>query len=219
MAEMFAWYAEEGRSLFGLAQKLRRDGVAPPSAGGRWNVTALRLILANPVYAGQVYAGRTRSAPRRARPREDWIAVAAVPATVTQERFDRVQDKLARNRAFARRNNTAHPYLLRALVSCGACGLACFGRCLPAGHRYHCCRGKLSAPNSHRDTVCPSRFIPAERVEALVWDDLRRMLAEPEAIRRALERAHGGHCCRRSSRRAGTGSGAGRSISGGRSSG
>jgi site-specific DNA recombinase len=34
-AEMFAWYAEEGRSLFGLAQRLRRDGVAPPLVRGR----------------------------------------------------------------------------------------------------------------------------------------------------------------------------------------
>ncbi len=193
VAEMFAWYAEEGRSLFGLAQRLRRDDVTPPRVQGRWNVTTLRQILTNPVYAGQVYAGRIQSAPRRVRPREDWIAVATVPAIVTQELFDRVQDKLARNKGFARRNNTAHPYLLRALVSCGVCGLACFGRCMPTGHRYYCCRGKLSSLNSHRDMVCPSRFIPAEQVEALVWADLCRMLAEPAAIRRALERAHGGH--------------------------
>ena len=193
VAEMFAWYAEEGRSLFGLAQKLRRDGVVPPNIGGRWNVTTLRQMLTNPVYTGQVYAGRIQSAPRRVRPREDWIAVAAVPAIVTGELFDRVQARLAQNKSFARRNNTVHPYLLRALVSCGVCGLACFGRGLPAGYRYYCCRGKLTALSSHRDTVCPSRFIPAEQVEALVWDDLCRMLTEPAAVRSALERAHGGH--------------------------
>src|SRR5919202_1658767 len=34
VAEMFAWYAEEGRSLSGLAGKLRRDAVVPPRAGG-----------------------------------------------------------------------------------------------------------------------------------------------------------------------------------------
>ena len=193
VAEMFAWYAEEGRSLFGLAQRLRRDNVAPPLVRGRWNVTTPRQMLTNPVYTGQVYAGRIQSAPRRVRPREDWIAVAAVPAIITGELFDRVQDKLARNKSFARRNNTAHPYLLRALVSCGVCGLACFGRCLPAGRRYYCCRGKLAALSSHRDAVCPSRFIPAGQVEALVWDDLCRMLTEPAAVRSALERAHGGH--------------------------
>ena len=193
VAEMFAWYAEADSSLFGLTRKLRRDGAAPPRAGGRWNVTTVRVILTNPVYTGQVYAGRLQSAPYRLRPREDWIAVAPVPPIVTQELFDRVQDKLARNRQFARRNNTAHPYLLRALVSCGVCGLACFGRCMPTGHRYYCCRGKLSAVSSCRDTPCSSRFIPAEQVETLVWEDLCQLLTQPEAIRQALKRAHGEH--------------------------
>ena len=83
--------------------------------------------------------------------------------------------------------------MLRALVSCGVCGLACQGRCLPSGYRYSCCRGKLSALHSHRQTKCLSRYIPAEQVDALVWEDLCRLLNEPEAIRFALERAHGGH--------------------------
>ena len=201
VAEMFVWYAEEGRSLYSLTKKLHQDGVAPPRVQGRWNVQTLRGILTNPVYAGEVYAGRLQEAcgtgatatPRRVRPREDWITVASIPAIVTQEQFERVQDKLAQNRQFARRNNTAHAYLLRALVSCGVCGLACQGRCLPSGYRYYCCRGKLSALHSHRQTKCLSRYIPAEQVDALVWEDLCRLLNEPEAIRFALERAHGGH--------------------------
>ena len=193
VAEMFAWYGEEGRSLYGLAQKLLSDAIPPPRVKGRWNVTTLRGILTNPVYTGEVFAGRIQTAPRRLQAREEWIPVASIPTIVSQESFDRVQAKLAQNRQFARRNNTAHPYLLRALVSCGVCGLSCLGRCLPAGHRYYCCRGKLSPVNSHRDTPCPSRFIPASQVEALVWEDLRQLLTDPEAIRHALERAHGGH--------------------------
>jgi site-specific DNA recombinase len=73
------------------------------------------------------------------------------------------------------------------------CGLACQGRCLPSGYRSYCCRGKLSVLYSHRQTKCPSRYIPTEQVDALVWEDLCRLLNEPEAIRFALERAHGGH--------------------------
>src|SRR5215212_7415682 len=201
VSEMFAWYAEAGCSLFGLAKKLHRERVSPPHGPGRWNVTILRRILTNPVYTGAVYAGRVQEAhgtgatatPRRLRPRADWITVASIPALVSQEQFDRVQDKLAQNRQFARRNNTAHPYLLRALVSCGVCGLSCLGRCLPSGYRYYCCRGKLPALQSHRETKCPARYIPAEQVDALVWEDLCGLLNEPEAIRFALERAHGGH--------------------------
>jgi len=104
VAEMFVWYAEEGRSLYRLTQKLHQDGVAPPRVQGRWNVQTLRGILTNPVYAGEVYAGRLQEAcgtgatamPRRVRPREDWITVASIPAIVTQEQFERVQDKLGR---------------------------------------------------------------------------------------------------------------------------
>jgi site-specific DNA recombinase len=201
VSEMFAWYADEGRSLFGLAKKLQRVAIAPPRVQGRWNVTTVRGILTNPVYTGEVFAGRIQEAcgtgvtatPRRLRPREDWMRVASIPALVTQEQYDRVQAKLAQNRQFARRNNTVHAYLLRALVSCGVCGLSCLGRSLPAGHRYYCCRGKLSAIHSHRESKCPSRYIPAEQVDALVWEDLCRLLSEPAAIRLALERAHGGH--------------------------
>ena len=201
VGEIFAWYADEGCSLFGLAKKLQENAVAPPRGHGLWNVTSLRGILTNPAYTGTIYAGRIQGAcgtgamatPRRVRPREDWITVASIPAIVTKEQFDRVQDKLAQNRQFARRNNTAHPYLLRALVSCGVCGLSCLGRSLPSGYRDYCCRGKLTALQSHRETKCPSRYIPAEQVDALVWEDLCRLLNEPEAIRFALERAHGGH--------------------------
>ena len=201
VAALFALYAEERCSLFSLARKLQRDAVLPPRAGRRWNMTTVRQILTNPVYTGQIYAGRIQEAcgtgaaatTRRVWPREDWIAVAPVPAVVTQEQFDRVQDKLAQNQQFARRNNTAHAYLLRALVSCGVCGLSCSGRCPSPGYRYYQCRGKLAAVHSHRDTICPSRHIPAAQLDALVWDDLCQMLTHPGTIRLALERAHGGH--------------------------
>lgn len=112
---------------------------------------------------------------------------------VTQEQFDRVQDKLVQNQQFARRNNTAHAYLLRALVSCGVCGLSCSGRCPSPGYRYYQCRGKLTALHSHRDTICPSRYISAAQLDALVWDDLCQVLTSPETIRLAPERVNGGH--------------------------
>jgi hypothetical protein len=43
--------------------------------------------------------------------------VTQVPAVISQEQFDLVQTKLSHNQQFAQRNNTAYPYLLRAMES------------------------------------------------------------------------------------------------------
>jgi site-specific DNA recombinase len=121
--------------------------------------------------------------------------VAQVPAIITQEQFDLVQSKFAHNQQFARRNNTAHPYLLRALVSCGACHLSCTGRhrkTKTAGYAYYTCRGKGHPVISCRDEKCRSRFIPAGQLDELVWKDLCEVLMHPQTIAQALQRAQGG---------------------------
>ncbi len=208
--EMFAWYAEECTSIHSLAKRLQERGIRTPRGHTRWNESTLRGILTNPTYTGQVYAGRQRYREARVRrsavqpigrpanshdpvPHEEWIPVAKVPAIVDQEAFDRVQAKLARNRAFAPRNNTVHPYLLRALVSCGACRLACVGRTAHQGrYAYYACRGKGHPLTIGRDARCPARFAPARQLEDLVWADLCEVLTHPEIISQALERAQGG---------------------------
>ena len=111
---------------------------------------------------------------------------------MSQEHFDEVQAKLATNRAFARRNNTAHRYLLRALVSCGCCGLACTGRAMGERNLYYLCNGKGHGTFSHRATRCPARYTPAGQLDALVWADLCTLLSEPEPLAAAVARAHGG---------------------------
>lgn len=206
---MFAWYAEEAHSFCSLARLLQQHGIRTSTGLARWNLASLRALLTNPAYTGLVYGNRwhrrgtlarrsatapsTHSAMSRVdAPREAWILVATIPPIISQEQFDHVQARLASNRRFAQRNNKAHPYLLRNLVSCGRCGLACLAR--TAGrHRYYSCTGKLPALFSHREQKCPSRLSPAERLDELVWADLCALLTHPEQVTQALARAHGGH--------------------------
>jgi site-specific DNA recombinase len=208
--EMFAWYAEETHSFCSLARRLEQRGIRTSTGLKRWNLASIRALLTNPAYAGQVYgnrwhrrgtlerrsalAPRQRSAMSRVdAPREEWILVAEIPPLVSQEQFDRVQARLASNRRFAQRNNKAHPYLLRNLVSCGLCGLTCLARATVQRHRYYSCTGKLPPLFSHREQKCPSRLSPAERLDELVWSDLCELLSHPEQIAQALARARGGH--------------------------
>jgi site-specific DNA recombinase len=210
VAEMFAWFLRKGGGLLGLVKHLHEMGVPSPSGKDYWGIASVRGVLTNPAYTGQVYAGRRRYREARVRrsathrigkphgtaellPEDEWIVVGAIPAVVTREQFDLVQAKLASNRSFARRNNKVTSYLLRALVSCGQCDLACQARRVPPKHTYYICTGKSRQVRQRTGKTCASRFIPAAALDELVWQDLCDLLRHPEVLKQELGRAMGGH--------------------------
>jgi site-specific DNA recombinase len=154
VAEMFAYYLAPGHGLEKLTKHLIELGIPTPSGKRIWSLTTVRGILTNPTYTGTVYANREHMVSKRRRfspllpvgqrpsthvtSHEEWIVVGQVPAIVTQEQFEMVQEKLACNQQMAKRNNRSHPYLLRALVSCGLCRLACLAR-MSGTHAYSVC--------------------------------------------------------------------------------
>jgi site-specific DNA recombinase len=207
--DLFAAYAAGGVTLHALAAQLTARRVPTPTGKPIWRPTTIRNLLTNPAYMGQAASGRLRTAPARQRksalepigkgvsttthPSEEWITVP-VPALVTDEQFDLVQRRLAANQRSARRSTT-HPYLLRGLVSCGVCRLACTGVTRTASdtrYRYYRCLGKQAKVASGRARCCPARFIPAGQLDELVWADLCAVLQRPELVAGALERAHRG---------------------------
>jgi site-specific DNA recombinase len=204
--QIFAWYTDlqEPATLYMVAKRLSEQQIPTPTGGCRWNVTTIRGILRDPAYAGTAYSGRTQPAPARRRksalqpvgagestqpaPEAEWIAIA-VPAMVSQETFALAQERLDRNKQTARRNNTAHDYLLRGIVSCGACHLSCMGRSLQPGYAYYVCRGRSDALRVAKEERCTARYAPAVALDELVWQDLCRVLMEPVLITHELERA------------------------------
>jgi site-specific DNA recombinase len=124
---------------------------------------------------------------------EEWTLVGSISALVNEDVFDQVQKKLALNRKQASRNNKSHSYLLRALVSCGACQSACISRTTNGGRSYYACRCLAQPLYSGHDKRCRSRYIPADQLDTIVWQDLSALLREPESIVNALQRAHNGH--------------------------
>jgi site-specific DNA recombinase len=209
VAEIYAAYLEDGVGLLCLAKKLYAQSIPSPTGKPRWGLATLRGILTNPAYTGQVYACRMRYRPPKIRrsathpighphdsgvlnPREEWIPVAEIPAIVSQEQFDLVQGKLAKNQSFASRHNTTHHYLLRALVSCGICQLSCYARTTAGkSYGYYVCSGKEDAVQNQMIAKCPSRFMPAQQLDDLVWQDLCDLLTHPEMIAQAMECAQG----------------------------
>jgi site-specific DNA recombinase len=209
VSQIFAWYtdAAEHPSLYEVAKRLSQAGLATPNGGIRWHVASVRGILRNPAYAGTAYSGRTCSVPARQRKSallpvgsgqsqrptapDAWIPIP-VPAIVSQEVFDAAQVRLAQNRQLARRHNDAHDYLLRGLVSCAQCRLACTGRNLHPGYQYYVCRGRSEARRVAYDVACTARYAPAAILDQLVWQDLCQILRQPELITHELARAQTG---------------------------
>ena len=115
-----------------------------------------------------------------------------VPAILSAETFEAAQHRLHRNVHMARRHHTTYTYLLRGLVSCGPCRLTCGGRTLPPGDHYDFCRGRMDALRLALGERCTARSAPAQVLDALVWQDLCRVLSDPALISPALERAQMG---------------------------
>src|SRR3982751_2344660 len=207
--DLFAWF-DEGASVRELARRLRGLGIVSPSGLSSWHLSTVRGLLTNPVYTGQVFGNRLRTRPverrrsalrpvgrggesRRVNDPAEWIAVATVPAIVDREQFERVQERLAYTQRMARRNNRVHDYLLRGLVSCGHCRRACSGRHVWRGYDYYVCRTRTHSSPQSPGERCPTRHIPGRPLEELVWRDLCEVLAAPEMVAHAMERARGGH--------------------------
>jgi hypothetical protein len=209
VAPRFTWYIQDGHRLLGLVKHLAETGALSPTGKPHWGVASVRGLLTNPPYPGTIYGGRMRYRPppiRRSarpplgRPRQTGmprapmpgVPPATVPAILPAERFQLTQAKLATNQSFARRHHKAEPYLLRALISCGPCGLSCMARKVQPHNTYDICTGKCWPVRQRTGAHCSSRFMPARQLDALVWHDLCELLRHPQIIAQALERAHAG---------------------------
>jgi site-specific DNA recombinase len=194
-------------TLYRVAKQLSDARIPTPTGRIRWNVATIRGILRSPVYTGRAMYGRTRPvaacrrksalqpigpgvSTQRTSP-DDWISIA-VPAIITQEQFEVAQTRLNQNKQLARRNNTAHDYLLRGLVSCGRCQLTCTGRTVHPGYDYYVCAGRTNTLRAAQGERCYARYIPAHALDELVWQDLCQVLREPALLRHELLRAQAG---------------------------
>jgi site-specific DNA recombinase len=203
--QIFMWVGVEGVTLQEVVRRLDREGIKT-RASKRWARGTLQFMLRNQVYVGLAHHQkreavepqqprsrfrRRRKTSFRSRPEQEWIGVR-VPALVEQPLFDEVQQRLAKNRERTA-GQVKHPYLLRGLLFCDACGRRMRGRCADTSkhherryYRYYRC-------NSYDDVGprgaerCPCSPVRADDVEHVVWEDLTRWLLEPEQLAAQLE--------------------------------
>ncbi len=108
---IYRWVGEEHLGVRAVARRLTEYGVPPPRGGGAWCSSTVQRILTNPAYRGEALyhrTGRDGEGPaggseRKKRPPEEWIPIP-VPAIVSVEEWEMVQEELERHRRLAQRH-------------------------------------------------------------------------------------------------------------------
>jgi len=209
VAELFARYADGGVAIGALARWL--SGLRVPSRTGKtcWDRSVIWAMLRNPAYAGRACFGKTmrtdqtaglnrtarltgRATPRHytviERLREEWIAID-VPALVAEDTWERAQRRLADNKRFASRNST-NPSLLQGICSCASCGYAYYRTSTRTTNKiiyYYRCLGSDNYRYEH-GRVCTNKPVRVDYLDALVWDHIATLLADPTLIRAEITR-------------------------------
>src|SRR6266496_1645785 len=210
---MFAEYEKAQlaeRYRRGLACWLTSQGVPTRTGKSRWDRSVIWGMLRNPAYAGRAVFGKTqviheqpglnriarlqdRATPRPVktigRPREEWTEIP-VPAIVDAETFERVQARITDNKRFAARNSKLPASLLQGMAACTACGYAYYRtstRTTAKKIYYYRCLGS----DSYRyegGRVCASPPVRADYLDAVVWEHITGLLADPALIRAEIGR-------------------------------
>ena len=206
--QVFDSYTREHCSMRAIARQLSAQGIPTRTGKQRWERSVIWAILRNPAYCGRACYGKTGTGPRQRvtrplrqpgkfasqqvggleRPREEWIEIP-VPALVSEEQFAQAQEQLAANQRHARRR-TKEPTLLQGMLVCRRCGYAyyrCSTRTTKRKLYYYRCLG--SDGWRYEDGVrCASHPVRQDRLDALVWQELVRLLEDPALLEAELER-------------------------------
>ncbi len=216
--QIFDWVGRERLSIGEVRRRLSQKGEQTRSGKTWWDRTAIWGILKNPAYKGQAAFGKTRIGPLRPRlraqrngseqprkaysvydvPKSEWISIP-VPALVSEELFDAVQEQLLENRSRARQRRRGARYLLQGLIACRQCGYAYYGKAIslsarkghPRDYAYYRCVGS----DAHRfggQRLCHNKQVRTDLLDREVWAQVRALLENPERLKTEYQRRAAG---------------------------
>lgn len=159
--EAFRHY-DEGLTMSEIAAVLNQHGLKN-KRGGDIDIDSVSRMLSNRKYIGE-YRYR------------DIIIPNGIPALVPQDLFDRVQEKIAKNKKAPARHKAEDDYLLTTKLFCGECESLMVGECGTSRsgtvHHYYKCT------NAKRHGGCRKKAIKKDWIENLVVLEIRKKLED-----------------------------------------
>jgi site-specific DNA recombinase len=147
--------------------------------GGRFGIDAIHKILNRPTYKGEHHFNARDHKTKTKLPEEEH-AICAVPAIVTAEEYQAVQDSLRlRHSSFMSPRFVAKGTLLGGICFCGLCGGAMTLRTGKNGaYRYYTCSTKARIGK----TGCIGITVPESKLDDAVIDHLQRRLLHADRL-------------------------------------
>lgn len=166
VTEAFKRY-DDGSTMTEIRDWLNEQGVKN-TRGKPMNYNSVQHLLSNRRYIGE-YVYR------------EIVTPDGIPAIIPQDLFDRVQEKLAKNKKAPARHKAEDDYLLTTKLFCGYCGAYLCGesgtsRSGAVHHYYKCVSVKK------RRKVCHKKSARKEWIEDLVVNETMKMVMDDNAI-------------------------------------
>src|SRR5262249_22004880 len=208
---IFEMFASGKFGMVTISRFLEERNVPTYTGRKRWDRGQIKSMLKNETYTGTRHFNRITAATEGnrkgkqvirgkwvLREQPEWIPVN-VPAIVSRELFDQVQEKLRRHEE--RYCTPVTHYLLSGLVQCGVCGSAC-----SSSRRYHkvvqpsgkvCvyhqaiyrCNRRARENNHDRSQIerCSNSQIGTHILEGKVFEMIRETMLDPVKLRGCIK--------------------------------
>ena len=211
--QVFEWVGRDRLSLGEVCRRLGAKAVPSPTGKPCWDRTSVWGMLKNPAYKGSAAFGKTRVGERRPQLRtqrghsktprrrgsiydtdpSEQIPIP-VPAIVTEELFEAVQQQLTENCLRSRERKRGARYLLQGLLECQCCGYAYYGKQVSRSsvkgrvpYAYYRCVG-TDAYRFGGQRVCENKQVHTDKLDDAVWHDACELLRNPKLLRKEYER-------------------------------
>ena len=168
--EMFTKYSE-GATMQELVNLLNDRGMRS-IRGGKITLNIMNHLLKNRRYMGE-YSYR------------DVVKEDGIPAIVPKELFERVQERLAKNKKAPARHKAEDDYLLTTKLYCGKCGSFMVGESGTSHtmkvHRYYRC------VNTKKKKLCDKKAVKKDWIEDLVVNYTMKAIMNDEVMERLID--------------------------------
>lgn len=176
----------EGNGYSSIITRLQREGYKT-KAGKSFGKNSLYEILHNPKYKGVYVYNRASSADPYTKKRnshlenlpEDMIVIhGGVPAIVSEEDFDKVQEILEKRKLRYRGiKKNQEQYLLTGKIFCGVCGCSYVGnRKKSSGNRAPNISYRCNKQSRRTNIACKNREVNRDYIETFVVNQIERSI-------------------------------------------